>query len=272
MAPPCQQKLCFRKDSTFSEEESKFIILKYGEVKCSAAVRRAFGTKFFPKKNPQQVQFRRVIDRFLESASVRPMVPTGFAPTSDESVQQVRDFFLLNPKAHIREAAARLGMSYSTVWKILRKILKWRAYTPHLAQVLSPTNMESRLAACNFWLTFTEEQFERILWSDEKWFVLHQAPNRKNDVRWGPADPNQVALQEGTWGKGHGLGGHCGRASPPGPLVPGKCGRTNLECSRTISGLSSRAEPQGGISGSSRTAPLPTAPTAPSLPPRLVIV
>ena len=33
MAPPHQAKFAFRKDSTFSTEESKFIILKYGEVK-----------------------------------------------------------------------------------------------------------------------------------------------------------------------------------------------------------------------------------------------
>ena len=52
--------------------------------------------------------------------------------------------------------------------------------------------MESRLAACNFWLTFAEEQFERILWSDEKWFVLEQAPSGKNDVFWAPMNPNVV--------------------------------------------------------------------------------
>ena len=60
-----------------------------------------------------------------------------------------------------------LGISFGQIWTILRKKLKFRAYRPHLAQVLSPDNMMSRLAACNFWLTFTEEQLERILWSDE---------------------------------------------------------------------------------------------------------
>ena len=65
---------------------------------------------------------------------------------------------------------------------------KFRAYRPHLAQVLIPANMESRLAACNFWLNLSEE-FERILWLDEKWFEMHQAPTRKNDVIVGSKNP-----------------------------------------------------------------------------------
>ena len=61
-----------------------------------------------------------------------------------------------------------------------------------MAQVLAADKIESRLTACTFWLTFTEQQFERIIWSDEKWFVLEQAPNRKNDVFWVSVNPNNV--------------------------------------------------------------------------------
>ena len=52
--------------------------------------------------------------------------------------------------------------------------------------------MESRLAACNFWLNLSEEEFERILWLDEKWFEMHQAPTRKNDVIVGSENPYEV--------------------------------------------------------------------------------
>ena len=61
MATPPRQKFSFRSDSPFSAEQSTFIILKYGELKSTAAVRRAFGTKFHPKnprKVPQQAQFQ----------------------------------------------------------------------------------------------------------------------------------------------------------------------------------------------------------------------
>ena len=80
MALPRQPKFSFRKDSPFNAEQSAFIILKFGELKNVALVRRAFGTKFYPQHPrmlPHRGQFKRVIDNFLESASVRPTVPVG---------------------------------------------------------------------------------------------------------------------------------------------------------------------------------------------------
>ena len=53
--------------------------------------------------------------------------------------------------------------------------------------------MESRLAACNFWLQFTSDQFEKILFPDEKWFILKQAPNRKKTT------PTGVQKTQTTW-------------------------------------------------------------------------
>ena len=88
MAPPPRQKFSFRSDSPFSADQSIFIILKYGELKSTAAVRRAFGTKFHPKnprKVPQQVHFQRVIDNFIKTANVCPQVPAGALPTPDQS-------------------------------------------------------------------------------------------------------------------------------------------------------------------------------------------
>ncbi|KAF0292002.1 hypothetical protein FJT64_016980 [Amphibalanus amphitrite] len=46
--------------------------------------------------------------------------------------------------------------------------------------------------SCEFWLTHDEEWFERVLWSDEKWFVLHPSPNMKNTVCWSPENPNKL--------------------------------------------------------------------------------
>ena len=55
-----------------------------------------------------------------------------------------------------------------------------------------PLPMESRLAACTFWMTFAEEQFEKIYWSDEKWLVLQQVPKTKNTMTCTLENPNQV--------------------------------------------------------------------------------
>ena len=189
------EKFGFRKDTPFSVDQCTFIIFKYGEVQNTSQVRRAFGTKFLPnnpRKVPKNVQFQRVIDRFQKTASPMSKDSKGNKATSEEDIQAVREFFERNPKAHIRGAMAVLGFSYGTIWRILRKNLKFHPYRPHTSQLLSPANKEKRLEACNFFLTFTKEQLEKVLWSDEKWFVLHQAPNRKNDVVWGPAETRNV--------------------------------------------------------------------------------
>ena len=124
MAPPRQEKFCFRKDSTFSTEESTFIILKYGEVKNYTDVRRFFRNKFFPQnpgKVPQLNAFKRVIDSFLETASVRPKVPAGKKDVSPAEIEALRTFLTENPKSHIRGMVDALGMSFGKIWRIPRK-------------------------------------------------------------------------------------------------------------------------------------------------------
>ena len=57
------QKFSFRKDSTFSAKQFNFM-LKYGELKCTAAVKKSFGTNFYrknPRHTPNHKAFQRVI-------------------------------------------------------------------------------------------------------------------------------------------------------------------------------------------------------------------
>ena len=50
-----------------------------------------------------------------------------------------------------------------------------------------------RLLTCNFFLQFQEDWFERVIWTDEKMFVLIQEPHRQNDRTWAPVSPQKVA-------------------------------------------------------------------------------
>ena len=87
---------------------------------------------------------------------------------TQEQIIKVEEFFAVHPDAHVREASSRLNIGFGTVWKILRRVLKWKPYRQHLSQPLSAQNKKSRMQACKFWLTHNEEWFERVLWSDEK--------------------------------------------------------------------------------------------------------
>ena len=57
--------------------------------------------------------------------------------------------------------------------------------------MLTEKNKEDRMAFSN-WFLAQERGFEqRVVWSDEKWFLLHGSPNSKNDVTWAPAHPEE---------------------------------------------------------------------------------
>ena len=186
----------FRKNSPFNGKQAAFILSKYEEFKSIKEVQRAFRKEFYPKK-PRQVPnilaFTRILKRFKEESALRPRVPAGRSSEPlRNNIDAVKKNFEQNPKCHIREAARVLGLSYGSIWRILRKNLKWKAYRPHLTQCLSPANMESRLAACTFWLTFEDDWFQRVIWSDEKWFVLKQSPNKQICRYWAPSNPHTV--------------------------------------------------------------------------------
>ena len=204
MAPVRSPRRGFRLDTPFSKEQSAFIIFEYGRLQSLKLVQREFRKKYCPK-NPRQVPrltaFFRLVDRFKNEAAVRPKVSHGSPQISDADVQRVKSFFQRNKKAHIRQAVQELDLSFGTIWRILRKVLKWKAYRPHLTQVLSPANMESRVAACSFWLSFEEEWFERVIWSDEKWFVLQNCPNKQTNRFWTPVNPHEVIQCKKAHGK-----------------------------------------------------------------------
>ena len=108
-----------KSNSPFTKEQASWIVLKYGELKSLTRVRRAFRLNFFRDKSrkvPDILAFKRLVQRFKESGSVRPVQTPGRAPLPPDDVRRVNQFFTEHPKAHIRLAATSLGMSFGKVW------------------------------------------------------------------------------------------------------------------------------------------------------------
>lgn len=84
-------------------------------------------------------------------------------------------------------------MSYGTVGRILRDVLKWKAYMPHSEQAVSPANKESRLAASTFWLVFEDEWLERVIRMNKKWFTLKQSPNEQDERFRASGKPSPIS-------------------------------------------------------------------------------
>ena len=85
-----------------------------------------------------------------------------------------------------------MGISLGKVWFILRKVLKWKAYRPHLATILSHDQRQRRVQAAEWFLQHDAEFFQdQVVWSDEKYFMLKQGPNRSIHRYWAPVNPHE---------------------------------------------------------------------------------
>lgn len=177
----------------FSPDQHVWIIFKYGEVKNIKLLQTAFQKEFYPtnrKKVPNISCFRRVIQRFVNSGgNAQPKKRQGNG-IPDDDIKQVNDYFQSKDDAHLRDASRELGFSVYKIWLILRTKLKWRSYAPSLSACLTADNIISRLTAAEWFLNHNSTFFQdKIIWSDEKYFVLKQGPNKSVNRVWSPVNP-----------------------------------------------------------------------------------
>ena len=186
------------KSSPFSPEQRIWIVTKYAELKSTIAVRRAFCKEFkvsSPSLVPRPWQFKRVIEKFNDCGDIgdpKPKLKPG-ANIPPGDIQAVEDFFDANKEAHLKEASLDLGMSVGKIWFILRKVLKWRAYVPKKATALTLKQKQTRQEAARWFLLHDPDFFSsQVIWTDEKYFVLKQGPNRQIDRYWAPVNPHRI--------------------------------------------------------------------------------
>ena len=72
---------------------------------------------------------------------------------------------------------------------MVRQKLGWFPYKPRNTIPLTPAHKQGRVNFCNWLLSKPEAFCDQVIWSDEKWFVLRQPPNRQNERYWAPSDP-----------------------------------------------------------------------------------
>ena len=69
--------------------------------------------------------------------------------------------------------------------------MKWKPFKYSLVQKLLPSHHRQRKNFCRWLLDKPENFADKVLWSDEKWWVLHHRPNRQNDRYWAAHNPHQ---------------------------------------------------------------------------------
>src|ERR1043166_8520185 len=100
--------------------------------------------------------------------------------------------FVLNPHTSTRKVAEEVGISQSTVERILKRHC-WRPYKAHLVQDLSGQDFQRRIDFC-LWLEAMEQLDPgfcgKILWSDEASFSRSGVVNRHNCHYWAAENPH----------------------------------------------------------------------------------
>ena len=97
-----------------------------------------------------------------------------------------------DPSLSLRKAAPNLSISRATTHKLFKIDLRRKFYKISPVQPLEPSHKQQRQDFCEWILGQEEDLVERVIWTDEKIFVLHQKPNRKNDGRWAAKKPHEI--------------------------------------------------------------------------------
>lgn len=180
----------------FTDDQKKFIVKAFGRNPSPTKVRRDFLLHFKIKGRAKLKYTRRdfinINEKFEKHGTVTPQHLRAKTKRTNASMEQVENVLTEDPSFSLRKAAPIVGVSQTTLWKILRWDMKAKFYRVTQVQKLTDDHMKQRRLFCK-WLLDQEENFvQRVIWTDEKLFVLHQKPHRKNDGKWSRENPHEI--------------------------------------------------------------------------------
>lgn len=181
----------------FSDDQKKWIILQFGKTPSPTAVRRNF-LHHFKIRGRATIKynvssFARVLKCFDETGSIRRIKGKAVKPKRTEEVcQEVENFYEENPNCSLRKAVQQISPTKSTLWRIVRHELRYRFYRYTSVQPLTDAHKAQRRQFCEWILEQPSEIVDKIVWTDEKFFCLHQKPHRKNDGVWARENPHNI--------------------------------------------------------------------------------
>lgn len=100
-----------------------------------------------------------------------------------------------NPQAKVRKISRDIGISRSTVRRIVKNNLNLRAYKLRKAQLLEDKDKKIRLERCRLLKQrAVTENWKNVLFTDEKIFSIEQAHNPQNDRIYSCSRPGPSAV------------------------------------------------------------------------------
>ncbi|KAJ8950891.1 hypothetical protein NQ318_011192 [Aromia moschata] len=123
----------------------------------------------------------------MNFGSIKPGVHTNRPVVDNENIEiAILGYFAEYPTISTRQAALELGISKTSVLKILRKH-KFHPYAFSIVQHLKETDFPRRVEFCQFILLRSQENdffLDNIIWSDEAKFTKNGVFDRRNSHHW----------------------------------------------------------------------------------------
>lgn len=182
----------------YSLEERVLIMQTYYENGRSVTeTRRKLRGKFAPDHFPSESMVHRLMSK-LETKGVLTDLPH---PSGSRTVRTEENIALVassvnnDPGTSIRRRSQELGISTTSIFKIMHCDLNLFPYKIQLTQVLQPSDHLERRKFADFVLERTQEDpdfVKKILFSDESHFHLQGYVNKQNCRIWATENPRQV--------------------------------------------------------------------------------
>ena len=83
----------------------------------------------------------------------------------------------------------------------MKKKLKWKAFKIAVGQELTSDHKKQRREFCQWLLDQPEDFPQKIIFGDEKWFVLKKEANRQNTRHWAAVNPFECRSGKAQGGK-----------------------------------------------------------------------
>ena len=185
-----------------NEQRLEIIKNYYRNTESVVATLRALTPVFGPNNLPTRQAVRAIVNKFESTYSLLDvLVPVRQRTSrSTEIITAVRASVENESNQSIRRRSQELGISQTTLWRILHEGLGLHPYKIKLTQELKPLDHLKRRNFCDWALQKFEEdnQFHRkIIFSDEAHFWLNGFVNKQNMRFW--SGTNSHVLQGTTF-------------------------------------------------------------------------
>lgn len=176
-----------------NKREKSFCVLEYARTSSVVTVQRRFRAQF-NKEPPVYNSIKKWYETFRDEGCICIKRRPGRPGPDQETLDRVREAYQRSPQKSVKRGSLELGLSHTTMWRILRNKLRLTPYKLQLHQALSVDDKQARVNFCiEMQARFEVDDFaDRLIFSDEATFHVSGKVNRHNVRIWGTENPKAI--------------------------------------------------------------------------------